>query len=123
MSEQQPPSGRRETIFPDEMIVKRDEIERRQERIEELEKLEKYNYDSLLTLLRDDGKRIITDEQIDAAWGWRGEFVARYCPSLFDDVMKELGIHRCEGCKGEGQIFPTRAQHMDCNGHGWVKHE
>jgi len=71
----------------------------------------------------------ITTEQIDAAWGWRGEFVARYCPSLFDDVMKEFGIVRCEECGGsqtytEGNDDGSKIRIRDCpacNGHGWRK--
>jgi len=60
----------------------------------------------------------ITREQINAAWGFAD---IRYVGGrIVELALKELGIVRCEGCKGKGQIFPTRAQHMDCNGDGWV---
>ena len=66
----------------------------------------------------------ITTEQIDAAWEMSEEGY------IDEDVLRELGIERCEGCGGSGEVSEP-ADHdqtvlqtdvcPDCNGHGWKK--
>ena len=108
-------------------------------RIEELEQIEKYNYDSLKALMQDDGKYIITAAQIDAAWikiqaaakhyGWDHEITR----SLLA-ILEPLGIVRCPNSECRrgviqhletplepGDDYGWNQRCPDCNGPGWVK--
>lgn len=61
----------------------------------------------------------ITDDQIDAAWATRvedGDFIS----------ASKLGIERCEGCGGGGQMWAPWDDSVlcncsECNSKGWTK--
>ena len=71
-------------------------------------------------------ERHITDAQIYAAWAYVGPAGER---TSAEDALEELGIVRCEGCRGSGreESYPNPNDDMpqdgpcpDCDGHRWV---
>jgi len=104
-----------------------DEIERLQARIEELEvHVAETEYYFEHRIPEEFDFKVITDEQIDAAWGWvTDQELGGRSRNTAKLVLKELGIKRCEGCGGEGitRQYPggePLEPCPDCNGHGWV---
>jgi len=73
----------------------------------------------------------ITDEQIDAAVEqintWKTEDPVYTDYESGWETLNKLGIRRCEGCGGSGKFFSEQlkcwTEHLDCNGHGWMKEE
>ena len=74
-------------------------------------------------------RRIITDDQIDAAWnGLQFIYSLEVREEVERFILKPLGIVRCGGCNGSGSAVhddPECGIHEfecpTCNGHGWVK--
>jgi hypothetical protein len=100
----------------------RDIVEQQRARIAELEE----DIIQLVTCVSDDTKgryHVFHEKQIDAALK-----VAHHHHASGFPVLEELGIVRCEECKGRGQVqVYTKDDDYDadgcerCNGHGWRK--
>ena len=72
-----------------------------------------------------DGKYIITEAQIDAAWG---STLQHSDYEVVKRALAELGIERCGGCGGDGRIALDDVDGKyaegpcpDCHGKGWIK--
>ena len=68
-------------------------------------------------------KRVITDEQIDRAWEFRGVDA----PEAAEDALAALGVVACEECGGGGLVksetAPCHIECPACHGHGWRRED
>ena len=93
-------------------------VKEKEDRIAELEELAVLSgWQSLDGDL--DGKYIITEAQLDAAWRYANASKNATAAFASELALKELGIERCEGCEHRPRDY--RPQDCpDCDGHGWT---
>jgi len=90
--------------------------------IEDLDRHQDIHYNMIQILAREDSHRI-TPKQIDTAWKVitdQEEHSWDPAVQCLEDVLKPLGIERCEECGGATHIEGQKCKHCP-TGHGWVK--